>query len=147
MDAAKRNKELIRRFVEEVVNTGDVGRLAEFVSPDCVQTDGKVRIKGGVEGMAEHVRAVRTTFPDLRVTVEHQVAEGEWVATQVSARGTHLGEWLGMAPTGKALVMTGVNFDRVADGLLVEHGGAANMLEPFYEAGALRPVGREPGRM
>ncbi len=140
MDTPKRNKEVIRRFVEGVVNTGDVSRIDRFVSPDCVETDGKVRIPSGVSGMAEHVLGVRQTYPDLHVTIERQVTEGEWVASLITARGTHAGEWLGMAPTGKALVMTGVNFDRVVDGLLVEHGGAANMLEALLEAGAIQPV-------
>ncbi len=145
MDVTERNKALIRRFIE-TVNTGDVAHLDHFISPECIETDGKVRVKSGVAGMAEHVRGVRRTFPDLHLTVERQVAEGEWVATLVTARATHRGEWLGMAPTGKGVVITAVNLDRVVDGLLVEHGGAANMLEALLEVGALRPVGREPGR-
>ena len=91
--------------------------------------------------MAEHVRGVRSVYPDLEVTVQRQIAEGEWVASQVRAEGTHSREWLGMAPTGERLVFTGVNLNRVVDGKIVEHGGAANMLEPFLACGALRPVG------
>jgi predicted ester cyclase len=143
MDALERNKQVARRFVEEVVNTGNVAPLAELVSEDCVETDGKVREVSGVSGMAEHIRAVRAIYPDLHVTVERQVAEGEWVATVITARGTHAAQWLGMAPTHKPLVFTGVNVDRVVDGKMVEHGGAANMLEPFLTAGALRPVGKQ----
>jgi steroid delta-isomerase-like uncharacterized protein len=142
MDIARLSKDVVRRFIEEVVNTGDVSRLNEIVSPDCVETDGVARIHSGVAGMAEHVRAVRAIYPDLVLTVERQIAEGEWVATQVTARGTHSREWLGMAPTGKLLVFTGVNVNRVVDGRIVEHGGAANMLHPYLEAGALQPVRR-----
>jgi predicted ester cyclase len=141
MDELERNKEVARRFVEEVVNTGNVSLLAELVSQDCVETDGKTRVVSGVAGMADHIRAVRFIYPNLHVTVERQIAEGEWVATVITARGTHAAEWLGMAPTHKALVFTGVNVDRVVDGKMVEHGGAANMLEPFLTAGALKPVG------
>lgn len=134
------NKTLVRRFIEEIVNTGDVTRIGDFVSPECVETDGKLRVVSGVAGMADHIRGVRSTYPDLRLTIQRQVAEGEWVATQVLATGTHSGEWLGMTPTGKVLVMVAVNLDRVVSGKLVEHGGAASMLEPLLEAGALRPV-------
>ena len=134
------NKALVRRFIEEVVNTGDVSRIGDFISPECVETDGKIRVVSGVAGMADHIRGVRTTYPDLRLTIQRQVAEGEWVATQVVATGTHSGEWLGMTPTGRVLVMVAVNLDRVVSGKLVEHGGAASMLEPLMEAGALRPV-------
>lgn len=134
------NKQLVRRFIEEVVNTGDVDGMAGFVSSDCVETDGKVRIVSGVEGMQQHVLGVRRTFPDLHLTVERQIAEGEWVVTQVTARGTHRGEWMGIRPTGQPVVITGVNVDRVVDGRIVEHGGAANMLDALLEIGAVRPV-------
>ena len=134
------NKVLVRRFYEEVVNTGDVDRIEGFVGPACVETDGITRIESGVQGMADHVRGVREVYPDLEITIERQIAEGEWVVSVITARGTHRGEWLGMKPTGRQLTFTGVNVDRVEDGKIVEHGGAANMLFPFLEAGALRPV-------
>ncbi|UCG76078.1 MAG: ester cyclase [Gemmatimonadota bacterium] len=133
-------KLLVRRFYEEIVNTGAVAKIAEFIAPDCVETDGKVRVLSGVDGMARHVLAVRDVYPDLHLTIERQITEGEWVVTQVTARGTHHGHWLGMKPTGRLLEFAGVNVDRVVDGRIVEHGGAANMLEPLLEAGALRVV-------
>ncbi len=68
-------------------------------------------------------------------------AEGEWVVTRVTMRGTHRGEWLGMTPTGKAVAMCAVNVDRVVGGRIVEHGGAANLLGPLLEIGAVRTVG------
>ena len=76
-----------------------------------------------------------------RKLVEQQIAEGEWVATRITARGTHSGEWLGIAPTGRSVAFSGVNWDRVVDGRIVEHGGAANMLGPLLEIGAVRAVG------
>ncbi len=66
------------------------------------------------------------------------VAEGKWVVTRVTARGTQKGVWLGMRPTGKKVKITAVNIDRVVDGRIVEHGGAANLLEPLLEIGAIR---------
>ena len=86
---------------------------------------------------------MRQTYPDLQLRVEQQIAEGEWVVTRVTMRGTHRGEWLGMAPTGEAVEMCAVNVDRVVDGKIVEHGGAANLLGPLLEIGAVRVVGRE----
>ena len=105
-----------------------------------METDGKVRVVSGIEGMANHVIAVREVYPDLHLTIERQIAEGDWVVTVVTARGTHRGTWLGMKPTGRSLVFTGVNVDKVQEGRIVEHGGAANMLETLLEAGALRVV-------
>ena len=133
-------KRIVRRFYEEVVNTGDVTRIAELISPECIEMDGNTPLASGIEGVVNHVRGVRTTFPDLHLTVERQIAEGDWVVTVITARGTHQGMWLGMKPTGQKLVFTGVNVDKVIDGRIVEHGGAANMLGPLLEAGALRVV-------
>lgn len=131
-------KSLVRRYYEEVVSTGDVSAIADFVSPGYEEVYGNTRHPVGLEGARQHVLGVRRTYADLQLTVEQQIAEGEWVVTRVTARGTHEGEWLGMRPTGKRLEMTAVNIDRVVDGRIVEHGGAANMLEPLLEIGAIR---------
>jgi len=132
------NKALVRRYYEHVVSTGEVDRIADFVSPDYTEVYANTRFPVGVEGARDHVLGVRSTYPDLEITVEQQIAEGEWVVSVITARGTHEGPWLGMRPTGKKLAMTGVNVDRVVDGRIVEHGGAANLLEPLLESGAIR---------
>lgn len=134
------NKRLVRRFYEEVINAGDTSHIAEFIAEDCVEVDGTRRVASGIAGMAEHVRGVRSVYPDLRLRIERQIAEGEWVATQVVATGTHRGRWLDIRPTGQTLEFTGVNVDRVIDDRIAEHGGAANMLQPLLAAGALRAV-------
>lgn len=136
--SAGENKLFVRRYYEEVVNTGNVNELAEFISPDYVEVHNNTRHPIGLEGAKEHVLGVRNTYPDLHLTVEQQIAEGEWVVTRFTARGTHQGAWLGMRPTGKKVEMTAVNIDRVVDGRVVEHDGAANLLEPLLEIGAIR---------
>jgi predicted ester cyclase len=135
------NKSLARRFYEEVVNTGNVDLIERFVSPDYAEILDGERHVIGIEGSKEHILGVRQTYPDLHITIERQIAEGEWVATCITARGTHKGSWLGIKPTGKPVVFTGVNVDHVVDGRISEHGGAANMLGPLLEIGAIRVVG------
>lgn len=142
--STEENKRLVRRYMDKVVNTGDVGRLADFISPDYVEVYNNVRYPIGLEGAKRHVLGVREVYPDLHVRIEQQIAEGDWVVSRITVRGTHQGTWLGMNPTGKALEFTGVNIDKVVGGRIVEHGGAANMLEPLLEAGAVRVVG--PGK-
>ncbi len=90
--SSEASKLVVRRLIEEVVNTGDVERLGEFVSPDFHETNDPNTV--GVISMRAHVLAVRQTYPDLHITIEQQIAEGEWVATRVTASGTHLGWWL-----------------------------------------------------
>ena len=136
--STEENKLLVRRYLEEVVNTGNVGRLAEFIASNYVEVYRNVRYPVGIDGAKKHVLGGRETYPDIHVEIELQIAEADWVVTQITARGTHKGTWLGMKPTGRVLEFTGVNIDKVVDGRIVEHGGAANLLEPFLEAGAIR---------
>lgn len=131
------NKELLRCYYEDVVSTGAVDDVPGFVSPDYVEVHDNTRHAIGVEGAKAHIRGVRHTYPDLRLTVEQQIAEGEWVATRVTMRGTHRGEWLGIKPTGQRIEVAAVNIDRVVDGRIVEHGGAANLLGPLLDTGAV----------
>ncbi len=138
------NKLVVRRYLEEVGNTGNVENIAEFIAPDYVEVYLNTRHPVGLNGARNHVLGVRQVFPDLHVTVEQQIAEGEWVATRITARGTHGGSWRGMEPTGKMLEVTGVNLDRVVNGRIVEHGGAANFLEPLLKAGAIQVAAPPP---
>lgn len=132
------NKRLIRQYYEEVVNTGDVAAIADFISPDYVYIHQGVKHPLGIDGEKEHVLGVRQTYPDLHLTVERQIAEGDWVATVLTARGTHRGVWMGMTPTNKPVEVTAVNVDKVVDGKIVEHGGAANLLGPLLDIGVIR---------
>ena len=134
------NKDLVRRYYEEVVNTGNLANLEKFISPDYVEIYEGVRHPVGLEGARSHIAGGRATYPDIYLTIEQQIAEGEWVVTRVTARGTHRGEWMGIKPTGKAVEMTVVNIDRVVDGRIVEHGGAADLLGPFLKIGAIKAV-------
>ena len=135
------NKLLARRYYEEVVSTGDVARLHHFIAPDYTEVYENTRYPVGLEGAKQHILGVRRTYPDLKLTVTRQVGEGELVVSEVTMRGTHLGEWMGIRPTGKPVVITAVNVDRVVQGRIVEHGGAANLLEPLLRIGAIRVVG------
>ena len=119
------HKSLVRRYIKEVVNTGNLERVPEFIAA------------ADVEGAKKHVRAVRTTYPDLHVTVVSQIAENDLVATRIVARGTHLGAFWGIEPTNRSMCIEGVNIDRIKDGKIVEHWGAANTLEAFAGIGAL----------
>ena len=135
------NKNLIRRFIYEVINTGNVTEIEKYISPDYTEIHEGERHAVGINGAKEHITAVRQTYPDLNLTVDQQIAEGDWVATCITARGTHRGTWLGIKPTGKRVSYTGVNIDKVENGKITEHGGAANILFQLLEIGAIKVVG------
>lgn len=136
--SAADNKALIRSYIEEVVNSGNVDEMEKYVSSDYTEVFEGRRYPLGIDGAKEHIRGVRQTYPDLTVTVGQQIAEGEYVATCITARGTHQGVWLGIKPTNKVVTYTGVNIDRVVEGRITEHSGAANLLGPLLEIGAVR---------
>ena len=131
------NKAIIRRFVEEIENTGDVTNIGEFIAEDYVEVYEGERYQIGIKGAIDHVLGVRRVYPDLKLTIENQISEGEWVVTIYTVTGTFKKEWLGMQPTGKPIKFTGVNVDRIKNGKIVEHGGAANLLEPLFKSGVI----------
>ena len=87
--------------------------------------------------------ATFAAFPDFRMTVKRQIAEGDEIATLAICRGTHLGEFLGIPPTGKEVSFQSMNLDRVVDGKVVQHNGEAGWFSVFLNLGAL-PLKREP---
>jgi predicted ester cyclase len=141
--STEENKRLVRRYYEEVVNTGSVDDLPDLIGPDYVEVHDNTRYPMGVEGAKAHILGGRETYPDLHLTLQRQIAEGDWVVTQLTARGTHQGTWMGIKPTGKTVEFSVVNVDKVIDGRIVEHGGAANMLGPLLQIGAVKVVGPE----
>jgi len=134
------NKALIRNYFEEIVNTGNVNEIHKYISPSYAEISGGQKRIVGIEGAKEHISGVRNTYANLTMKIEQQIAEGEWVASCVTARGIHKGHWLGMKPTGKSVTITAVNVDRIVNGLIVEHGGAANTFEALLEIGAIKVV-------
>lgn len=131
---ASDNKAIIRRFIEEIENTGDVTNIQELISEYYVEVHEGERHQIGIKGAIDHVLGVRRVFPDLKLTIENQISEGEWVATVYSVTGTFMNEWFDMKPTGKPITFTGVNMDRVKEGRIIEHGGASNLLDPLLNA-------------
>jgi predicted ester cyclase len=131
------NKTIIRQYVERIENTGDVSNIREFISEDYTEVYEGERYPIGIQGAIDHVLGALRVFPDLKIKIENQISEGEWVATTYSATGTFKDEWFGMKPTGKPITFTGVNVDRIKDGKIIEHGGAVNMFDPLLKAGVI----------
>lgn len=131
------NKTIIRRYTEEIENTGDITRIQEFIAEDYTEVYEGERYPIGIQGAIDHVLGVRRVFPDAKATIEHQFAEGDWVATVYSITGTFTEEWFDMKPTGEPITFRGVNINRLRDGKIIEHGGAANLMDPLLNAGVI----------
>ena len=115
------NKALARRFLEEAFNAGNLDVIDELVDPGFVNYDVALpEPVRGVEGAKASITGYRDAFPDVHITVEEQIAEGEFVTTRWTAQGTHQGDLMGIAPTGKQATVTGITIDKIVDGRIVE---------------------------
>ena len=138
MTGTERNKILIQKYINEIVNTGKTENISEYIDDNYTEIyDGRV-YHLGISGAIDHINGVRNTYPDLTIKIDHQIAEGNWVATSYTMTGTHSGEWMGIRPTYKKIKSSGINFDCIVGGKIVEHSGAANLLEPLLNVGALK---------
>ena len=109
------NKAITRRFVEEPWNKGNVAALDELCAPNY-----SLNGLGGLEELKAAIATFRAGFPDCHFTIEEMIAEGDKVAYRWTARGTHHGEYEGIAPTGKAVTVTGITIIRFAEGKIVD---------------------------
>lgn len=114
-------KAIARRETDEIFNKGNLDIIDEIISPDYVGHDpASPEPIRGHEGLKAMITGYRSAFPDISVTIEQQIAEGDTVVTRWTARGTHEGELFGIAPTGKQGTVTGISIERIVDGKVVE---------------------------
>lgn len=115
------NSDMSRRALEEGFSEGNLGVIDELAAENLVNHDpadgGEY---SGREAAKEQIRMYRAAFPDLKLTVDDIFESGDEVAIRWTARGTHRGELMGLAPTGVQTTTTGITIDRYQDGKLVE---------------------------
>ena len=117
---AEENKAIVRRL-HEALNEGNLVALDEHP---------------GMAGFKAMYGRLLLAFPDIRVTTERLVAEGDWVAYHVTARGTHEGEWLGYAPTGRQVAWEVDGMYQLAGGKIVGGHGQANLGDRLQQGAA-----------
>jgi steroid delta-isomerase-like uncharacterized protein len=118
---SEQNKAIVRRQFEELWNKGNLSVADELIAPAYEHHDASTPEVGrGPESEKKRVTLYRTAFPDMRLTIEDIVAEGETVMARWSCRGTHKGDLSGIAPTGKQFTISGVTIARLANGKMVE---------------------------
>jgi steroid delta-isomerase-like uncharacterized protein len=121
------NKAIVRR-VYEIVSTGDFEQAAEIVDQDAPDNellphDPPARLIDTFKGTFSEARE---GFPDLGITIEDVMAEGDRVTARIVMRGTHRGEFQGIAPTGKSVEVRAIDMFRISNGKIVEHWGHAD---------------------
>jgi steroid delta-isomerase-like uncharacterized protein len=119
-ETEEKNKALVRKLFEEVWRKANVAAVDEFMAADYVDHSIPSGLPPGAEGLKQEITTYRTAFPDVKTTLDDIFAEGEMVAFRWTVSGTHLGEWLGIPPTGNHVTTTGISVYRIAGGKVVE---------------------------
>jgi steroid delta-isomerase-like uncharacterized protein len=135
----ERNKAIARRWSEELWSQGNLAVASEIISPDYVRHDpGDPFPAQGPEDVKRIVTMLRSMLPDLTITVEQMVAEGDYVVSRYTSTATDTRGYMGMPPTGKTIRTSAMQMFRFADGKIVESWAVRDDL------GTLRQLGHFP---
>ena len=130
------NKTVVRRFVEEMQNQHNLDLIDELFSPNFVDYSGRTP-PPSFEKLKPFFAFMFSAFPDLHFTIQQQLAEGDQVMTYKIFHGTHLGDFMGIPPTGKQVVFDNIDIFTVKDGKLTEHWTVGDMLSLMQQLGAI----------
>ena len=121
MTPAEKNKALVREMFQKAFSAGDLGYLDAVISPDYQDHSPVPDQAPGAAGVKARFAGLRTAFPDLRFVLDEVVADGALVAARSHWTGTHRSVFLGIAPTGRRITVSVMDFYRFEGGRIVEH--------------------------
>ncbi|MEB0260220.1 MULTISPECIES: ester cyclase [unclassified Mucilaginibacter] len=121
----------------EAVNNGNLEALKDVVAEGSVDHDPADGQVAGPQGYIDFFTELRTAFPDVKIEVKHLVADDENVSFAYEVTGTHNGDFMGIAPTGKAIKARGMQISKFENGKMTERWGSSN------ELGILKQLGKK----
>jgi predicted ester cyclase len=130
------NAEVFRCVVEEGFNKGNLDALDPLFAPDFREHQHGM-VPPNLEGLKGAITYLRSVFPDLKLTIEDSIAEGDKVWARITARGTQRGALMGRPPSGQTFAITVIDIARFADGRMVEHWGVADRFHQMEQLGVL----------
>ena len=133
------NIAIVRRYIEDVWNKGELTLIGELVSDKFVGQQpllGEVR---GMDAVKQQVQTFRAAFPDLRMTIEDIGMVGDEVFTRWTGRGTHKGSFMGISPSNNRGEVRGISIDKLVNGKIVEHHESYDTLTMFQLMGVVAP--------
>ena len=133
---SEQNKAVFRRIVDEVFNQGRL-QTADELGAGYIEHSPAPGQSPGVEGFKQLVQMFRQAFPDLRVSIDDLIAEGDKVVARMTTSGTHQGQFFGFPPTGKKISILEIHILRIANGKVLEHWGVSNDLQMMQQLGVL----------
>jgi predicted ester cyclase len=136
MTNTEMNKQIVDRFITGLFTDGDVSAVDRYLDPGFVNHDPPLPgVPDGPEGMRQAAEVFRRAFPDWRSEDEQLVAEGDLVVESFVASGTHSGSVMGEQPTGREVVLRGINIFRIADDKIAERWGCLDQLGLLQQLG------------
>jgi steroid delta-isomerase-like uncharacterized protein len=141
-----RPAELFRRWFEEIWNNGRTDLIGEYLGKDCVlhSVDDKGALVGP-DGFRPFYDRLRASFPDIRITIEQVIEQGDFAAGRWTAEATHAGEGMGCAPTNRKVQLSGMAIARFEDGKIAEAWDEWDRLRLGLQIGAVTPRQQSPG--
>jgi steroid delta-isomerase-like uncharacterized protein len=121
--------------MEEVLNKGNMQVVDELIAPNFVEHDPFPGQAPGVEGLKQAMVALRQAFPDLHVTVDEMLSEGDKVVIRSTMKGPHKGNFMNIPATGKQISVEGIDIVRISNGRAVEHWGVTDNLTMMQQLG------------
>jgi predicted ester cyclase len=121
-------RELVRRLHATLLESRDPAVVDDFFAAGFVSHNNPPGFPPGAEGVKHFFTMFRDAFPDVTVEIDEILAEGDRVAVATTFTGTHDGELMGVAPTGRRVSVTGIDIVRVADGKIAEHRGLTDIV-------------------
>ena len=138
--SAEENREVVRREVA-FWNGHDAEAAGEVYAENYVGHDPAGTHAGSLEQLKQSAAAVFAAFPNMSLTADDVIVEGDMAAKRWTVRGTHTGEWMGIPATGKEIVTTGNNVFRIVDGKIAECWAESDALGMMQQLGVIPPMG------
>ena len=138
------NKALVRRWLEQCYNEGNVAAADDFIAADYVNHSAPHGQKPGIQGEKRYITLIRSAFPDIHLRIEDQIAEGDKIVTRLIATGTYHGgleDIPSSAVVGKQVRVTEILIHRVSSGKVVEGWIEADQLGMWQQLGVIPPLG------
>ena len=134
------SKRIARRFPEEVATAGDIDRIDELCTADVVEHS-PLGVRRGRAELKDQSVAIHRAFPDVRVSIDDAVAEGDTVAQRLTFRGTNEGPFMGIEPTGTEVEIANMLFTRIEDGNIAERWLLPDVFGLLQQLGAVEVPG------
>jgi steroid delta-isomerase-like uncharacterized protein len=129
------NKEWVSQFYSKVINSGNINLMDSLVAENYQEHEPLPGYQPDKEGLKQFFVMMRKAFPDLKNDVKFMVAEGNKVVSYITMTGTHKGEYMGAAGTGKTFEIQVIDVIQVVNGKMTEHWGVGDYMTMMAQLG------------